>query len=109
MNEALHTLKQRAAFLSQYPQTEDLVKECEEAANLLESLLTSTANQVATPMTAASAHTQMANYAAHDAFMTMALFVGVPKHAAEKLLGLIAYIKEIEEKAASARQGCEGR
>ena len=78
----------------------EIAKEYEDAANLLEKLTSSNGpNQVGKPLTAASAHMQMANYAAHDAFLTMALFVGVPQHVAENLLGLISYIKELEEKA----------
>lgn len=106
MKDAINLLRGNAVSLrssaNEYPALNayDIAKEYDEAANLLEKLLLSNGpNQVQKPMTAASAHMQMANYAAHDAFLTMALFAGVPRRAAENLLGLISYIKELEENA----------
>ncbi len=67
------------------------VKEFNEAADLLEKLSNSKANQVALP--------SVQSYAQRDALMTMAMFVGLPTKAAEHFIGLLLYVQELEKEA----------
>jgi hypothetical protein len=98
MKEAIVLLRKRAEELkhgaNQYPAVNAfaVAKEYTDAAELLEKLTTSTANQIAP---ASPPSTQL--YAQEDALWTMARYVGLSDRLAKHFIGLILYIKELED------------